>query len=136
MEPAGEHDSYPAHRPCPMRSWSSFFTMVILFKPTRDDCRFLQPRVCEPVADGKTIIFLSEVIENIAKGWQAKETYRIISDNEFTETFELAPPGVRFEVYPTTHFIRVRDRIFNLHSHHCMAKQVPPGTCFTSCNIF
>ena len=50
-------------------------------------------------ADGKTIVFTSESIENIPAGWRARETYRIVNDDEFTETFELAGPGKEFEVY-------------------------------------
>lgn len=49
--------------------------------------------------DGKTIVFISESIENIPYGYRAKETYRIISSDEFTETFELAEPGKEFEFY-------------------------------------
>lgn len=51
--------------------------------------------------DGKTLVFVSEAIENIPMGWRAKETYNIANENEFTETFELAPPGKPFEVYST-----------------------------------
>jgi hypothetical protein len=43
--------------------------------------------------DGKTIVFISESIENIPAGFRAKESYQIISENEFIETFELAEPG-------------------------------------------
>ncbi len=50
-------------------------------------------------ADGKTMVFTSEAIENIPKGWKARESYHIESDSEFTETFELAPPDKPFEVY-------------------------------------
>lgn len=49
--------------------------------------------------DGKTIVFISEAIENIPTGYRAKETYQIINENEFTETFELAESGKEFEVY-------------------------------------
>lgn len=49
--------------------------------------------------DGKTIVFTSESIENIPDGFRAKETYQLIADNEFTETFELAEPGKDFELY-------------------------------------
>ncbi|MDP4176252.1 MAG: hypothetical protein Q8933_19890 [Bacteroidota bacterium] len=51
--------------------------------------------------DGKKIVFISEAIENIKPGWRAKETYQVNSDNEFTETFELAPPNKEFEAYST-----------------------------------
>jgi hypothetical protein len=49
--------------------------------------------------DGKTMIFISEAIENIPNGWRARETYRIVSHNEITETFDLAPPTKPFELY-------------------------------------
>lgn len=50
-------------------------------------------------ADGKTIVFTSESIENIPAGWRARETYNIVNANEFVEVFELAGPGKDFEVY-------------------------------------
>jgi hypothetical protein len=50
-------------------------------------------------ADGKRIVFISESIENIQNGWRAKETYQVLGENEFSETFELAPPGKIFEPY-------------------------------------
>ena len=37
--------------------------------------------------DGKLIVFISESLENIPAGYQAKETYRILNENEFTEIF-------------------------------------------------
>ncbi len=49
--------------------------------------------------DGKIMVFISESIENIPAGFRARETYQIISNDEFTETFELAEPGKEFEVY-------------------------------------
>lgn len=49
--------------------------------------------------DGKTIVFISESIENIPEGFRAKETYHIINNDEFTETFELAEPGKNFALY-------------------------------------
>ena len=50
-------------------------------------------------ADGKTLVFTSESIENIPAGWRARETYKIIGPDEFVEVFELAAPGKDFEVY-------------------------------------
>lgn len=57
-------------------------------------------------ADGKTLIFDIESIENIGKGMRARETYKIINDNEFTETFEIAEPGKEFIVYSANQFKR------------------------------
>ena len=59
-------------------------------------------------SDGKTFIFVTESIENILSGWRARETYRILNENEFTEIFELAAPDKDFEVYIENHFKRKR----------------------------
>ena len=56
--------------------------------------------------DGKLIVVVSEAFENIPAGWKARETYRILNENEFTETFELAGPGKDFTVYTQNHFKR------------------------------
>ena len=50
-------------------------------------------------ADGKSFVFVTEQIENIPAGWRARETYRIVSADEFVEVFELAEPGKDFELY-------------------------------------
>lgn len=57
-------------------------------------------------ADGKTIVFLSESLENLPAGFKARETYKILNENEFVEVFELAPPGKEFSVYSENHFKR------------------------------
>jgi hypothetical protein len=56
--------------------------------------------------DKKTIVFRSENIENIAPGWAAKESYQLLNDNEFIETFELAEPNGAFEVYSKVKLIK------------------------------
>ncbi len=43
-------------------------------------------------------MFVTEHIENIAPAWRARETYHILSDDEFEETFELAALGGDFKV--------------------------------------
>jgi hypothetical protein len=62
----------------------------------------------ELVEDSQTIRFITEGIENIPSGWIARETYQILSPNEFVEIFELAGPGKEFEVYSENRFQRVR----------------------------
>ena len=56
--------------------------------------------------DGKTFIFTTESIENIPPGWKARETYNVLNDNGFTETFELAEPDRGFQIYTKTKFNR------------------------------
>jgi hypothetical protein len=57
-------------------------------------------------ADGKTIVFTSDSIENIPAGFRARETYKILGADEFTEVFEIAEPGKDFELYSEGHFRR------------------------------
>jgi len=67
-----------------------------------------------PEADGKTFIFVSEQIENIPSGYKARLTYRIVNENEFEQTFDLAEPGKEFACYSKGIMKRVsRD------SHQC-----------------
>lgn len=56
--------------------------------------------------DAKTIVFLSENLENLPVGFRARETYKVLNENEFVEIFELAPPGKEFSVYSENHFKR------------------------------
>lgn len=56
--------------------------------------------------DGKTLVFVTESIENFSPGWKAREIYKIVNDNEFIETFELAAPELHFEIYIENHFRR------------------------------
>ena len=54
----------------------------------------------------KRLVFESEHFENFSNSWKAKETYDIMSPDQFIETFELAPPGKPFEVYSRNHLKR------------------------------
>jgi hypothetical protein len=58
--------------------------------------------------DGRTLVFVTAAIENIPPGWRGRETYRIVSDDEFIETFALAEPGKEFTTYSETRFRRKR----------------------------
>ena len=56
--------------------------------------------------DGKEFSFVTESIENIAIGWRAKESYIILTPDEFIGRFELAAPGKDFELYTECHLWR------------------------------
>lgn len=59
---------------------------------------FVNQYVLESISeDGKTLIFITESIENIPAGWRAKLTYKILDEDEFGQIFELAPPDKDFE---------------------------------------
>jgi hypothetical protein len=57
-------------------------------------------------SNDKTLVFVTESIENIPAGWRARESYRILNSDEFVETFELSGPGKEFEVYSENRFKR------------------------------
>jgi hypothetical protein len=56
--------------------------------------------------DLSNLVFQSESIENIPAGWRARETYKMLSNDEFIEVFELAEPGKEFHIYTENHFKR------------------------------
>lgn len=67
---------------------------------------FVNQYKSEALQDTKTLVFVSESIENIPSGWRARETYKLLSDNEFTETFDLAAPNEDFKTYSATTYRR------------------------------
>jgi hypothetical protein len=58
--------------------------------------------------DGKTLLFVTESIENIPAGWRARETYTLEGEDRMVERFELAEPGKEFELYSETRLRRVK----------------------------
>ena len=71
---------------------------------------FVNQHVPEAECTDGVRVFVSEAIESIPDGWRARETYRIVSGDEFTEVFELAGPGKDFEVYSEQRFKGVAPR--------------------------
>ena len=60
--------------------------------------------------DRKKFTFTSFEIENIPKGWRAREIYEIVSIDEYIETFELAAPGKDFTTYTKSTMRRRKPR--------------------------
>lgn len=58
--------------------------------------------------DGRTIVLVTRYVENYAPGWRARETWKIVSPDEFLEVFELAGPGKDFVSFVENRFHRVR----------------------------
>ena len=54
------------------------------------------------------LIFDSVNFENFSNEWKARESYDVISPDEFVEIFELAEPGKDFVEYSRNHFKRKR----------------------------
>ena len=54
------------------------------------------------------LVFDSERFENYDNTARARETYEVISADEFIETFELGEPGKPLQVYSRNHFKRIK----------------------------
>jgi hypothetical protein len=69
---------------------------------------FVATYVLNPAASSTNrVVFESEQLENIGASWRARETYEVISADEFIETFELSESGKSYELYSRTHFKRL-----------------------------
>ncbi|MFZ5494964.1 MAG: hypothetical protein ACOZE5_06460 [Verrucomicrobiota bacterium] len=60
-------------------------------------------------AVGSTVACASVAPENLPAGFRARETYTRVSDDAFTELFEIAAPGKEFEKYSAARFARTRN---------------------------
>ena len=49
--------------------------------------------------DNKTMIFITESIENLPPGFRARLSFFIKNENEFSEKFEIAAPEKEFKLY-------------------------------------
>jgi hypothetical protein len=63
-------------------------------------------RQAVPTESPASLVFESEAFENFSNSWKARESYEFVSNDEFIETFELAPPGKPFQLYSRNHFKR------------------------------
>ena len=61
-----------------------------------------------PETKPNTVVFESEALENVPGGWKARESYEVVSPEEFVETFELAQSGAAYQVYSRARFKRTR----------------------------
>jgi hypothetical protein len=61
---------------------------------------FVVTYVLDPTASTPSkLVFVSEAFENLDPAFRARESYELLSNDEFTEIFEVAEPGKEFEVY-------------------------------------
>jgi hypothetical protein len=68
---------------------------------------FVNQFVLAPGSAGGPYVFEGEAFENVPRGWKARETYQVVSPDEFVETFELARADGPFEIYSQNRFKRV-----------------------------
>lgn len=103
-QPANEKGEVHEHR--------SFFSYdrarkVLVLRQLHQESFVIQYAVL-PGATATRVVFESEALENVPAGWKARETYDVVSPNEFVETFELAMGDKPYAVYSRARFTRVR----------------------------
>jgi hypothetical protein len=97
---------YPAQEKNPkgeIHEHRSFFSFdnarkTVVFRQFHGE-GFVNQYVLEPTTKPGVLVFVTEAIENIPKGYRARETYTFISEDEFEEIFEIAEPGKDFALY-------------------------------------
>lgn len=107
--------TYPAQEANPEgevhRHWSLFSydrdRKKLVLRQFHDEGFVNQYVMAADPAEGR-FAFDSEHFENFSNQWKARETYEILSEDEFVETFELAPPGMPYRVFSRNHFTRVK----------------------------
>ena len=79
---------------------------VLVLRQFHQEGFVIQLAMTKSESTAKRLVFDSEILEN-AGTWRARETYDLISNDEFIETFEMGAPGKPLHVYSTTHLKRV-----------------------------
>ena len=69
---------------------------------------FVVQYVWDSASTPSQVVMVSEAIENIPKGYRARETYIQVGPDELEEIFEMAEPGQDFKVYSRTRLKRFK----------------------------
>lgn len=69
---------------------------------------FVVQYVWDTASTASRVVMTSEAIENIPKGYRARETYVQVGPDEVEEIFEMAEPNQDFKVYSRTRIRRVK----------------------------
>jgi hypothetical protein len=107
---------YPAQAPNPKgevhEHWSFLsydkVRQAILLRQFHVEGFVITYRLATPTGTDRRLVFEAEQIDNLPGEWKARETYERLSEDEFTETFDLAAPGKPFEVYGKARLKRTR----------------------------
>ena len=104
-EPTTQHPNGEVHEDIGYFSYDNS-RKIFMLRQFHVESFVIQYRIDSVSADKKTIVFISESIENIPSGYRAKETYRFMSDDEIEETFEIAEPNKDFAMYSKVKLVR------------------------------
>lgn len=104
-EPTTQHPNGEVHEDIGYFSYDNS-RKIFMLRQFHVESFVIQYRIDSISPDKKTIVFLSESIENIPSGYRAKETYRLIGDDEIEETFEISEPNKDFAIYSKVKLVR------------------------------
>jgi hypothetical protein len=105
--PQPKNDKGETHRDAGFVSYDKL-RKTLVFRQFHSE-GFVNQYLLDPKATrGDTVVFVTEMIENIMPGWRARETYQKTGPDTMVETFELAEPRKEFEVYSVSKLTRVR----------------------------
>ena len=104
-EPTTQHPNGEVHEDIGYFSYDNS-RKTFMLRQFHVESFIIQYRVDGISADKKTIVFISESIENMPSGYRAKETNRIIGDNKIEETFDISVPNKDFAVYSKVKLFR------------------------------
>ena len=104
-EPTTQHPNGEVHEDIGYFSYDNG-RKTLMLRQFHVESFVIQYRIDSISLDKKTIVFISESIENIPSRYRAKETYRLVGDNEIDETFEIAEPNKEFAVYSKVKLVR------------------------------
>lgn len=104
-EPTSQHPDGEVHEDIGYFSYDNG-RKIFMLRQFHVESFVIQYRIDSISPDKKTIVFISESIENIPAGYRAKETYRLVSNDEIEETFEIAEPNKDFAVYSKVRLVR------------------------------
>lgn len=105
---------YPAQEKNPkgeIHEHRSFFSYdrarkTIVFRQLHGE-GFVNQYVMEPSPKPGVLVFVTEAIENIPRGYRAREIYTFINPDEVEELFEIAESGKDFAIYSKARLKRV-----------------------------
>ena len=101
----------PANKSGEVHEHWSFFSHdrkrdVLVLRQFHQEGFVNQFAMTKSASTAKKLVFDSENFENLGT-WRGRETYDIVSNDEFIETFELGRPGKPLQLYSKNHFKRI-----------------------------
>lgn len=107
FEPQEKNPEGEVHEDWGFFSYDNFRKTIVL-RQFHSEGYVNQYTIIADTSDLKSLILVTESIENVPDGFRARYIYKFKNENEFTEIFELASPGKDFNPLLENHWTRVK----------------------------